>query len=51
MANCLVDSMSSSLFNVKHYIDDTIKSIDQVSLSIQKDLIESMEMYEKNYVA
>ena len=51
MANCLVDSMSSSLFNVKNYIDDTIRSIDQVSMSIQKELIESMEMYEKNYVA
>ena len=41
--------MSSALFNSKLTLEEMIKSIETISSQYQKEMIDGLEVYEKNY--
>ena len=45
----LNDTLSSCLFNSKLSMDEVIKSIDSISSSFQKEMIDGLDIYEKTY--
>lgn len=45
----LVDTMSSALFNSKLCMDEVIKGFESISTEYSKEMIDSLETYEKNY--
>lgn len=51
ISNCLVDTLGSCLFNTKLSLDETIRIIENVSVSIQGELVDGLDIHEKNYVS
>lgn len=47
--NAIVDTMSTALVNVKGCMDNLIKSINEKSEMIHRDLVEPLELYHKHY--
>ena len=50
ISNCLVDTLGSCLFNCKLSLDETIRIIDNVSIAIQNDLVDGLDINEKSYL-
>ena len=46
----MVDTLGSCLFNCKLSLDETIRIIDNVSVTIQGDLVDGLDSHEKTYL-